>query len=299
MIASGTEIATGDRVAWLAERRKGIGASECAAALGLSPFETPLSLWARKLGLQPDVAENEAMEIGTLMEPIIEELYERRTGWGIAKTQIFVREPGPGILSATIDGLRNDDRPVEFKTISAFKAGSIGDEDTDELPEHWLCQAAQQMYLLNAPRLDFAILIGGQRFAVRTVERNDRLIAAMLPRLREFWRCVETREAPPAMGADVAFLQALHPGCEGEVELTSDLAAWASEYQGYGVMIREMEDARDQAKARLLEALGDHAIGLLPDGRRIKRTITPARRQEAYDVKESVRVSILKAKETR
>ena len=33
---------------WLAEREKGIGASEVAAILGLSPWDTPFSLWLKK-----------------------------------------------------------------------------------------------------------------------------------------------------------------------------------------------------------------------------------------------------------
>src|SRR4029453_2197485 len=35
-----------DRAAWLAARREGIGGSDAAAALGLSPYRTPLELYA-------------------------------------------------------------------------------------------------------------------------------------------------------------------------------------------------------------------------------------------------------------
>ena len=33
---------------WLKEREYGVGASEVGAILGLSPYETPFSLWLKK-----------------------------------------------------------------------------------------------------------------------------------------------------------------------------------------------------------------------------------------------------------
>ena len=39
-----------DRAAWLAQRRNGIGASDIAAVLGISPWKTPLQLYMDKRG---------------------------------------------------------------------------------------------------------------------------------------------------------------------------------------------------------------------------------------------------------
>ena len=35
---------------WLEERRSYLGASEMAGALGLSPWDDPISVWERKIG---------------------------------------------------------------------------------------------------------------------------------------------------------------------------------------------------------------------------------------------------------
>ncbi len=62
---------------WLAFRRNGIGASEAAAAVGLSPWQTPLELWKVKTGImQPkDLSGNAAVEQGNRMEPAIRAMF--------------------------------------------------------------------------------------------------------------------------------------------------------------------------------------------------------------------------------
>jgi hypothetical protein len=46
----------------------------------------------------------------------------------------------------------------------------------------------------------------------------------------------------------------------------------ADEFIAGGVRAKEWNKIRDEAKAKLLEALGDCTIGFLPDGRKIHRT---------------------------
>jgi putative phage-type endonuclease len=74
--------------AWHAVRATGIGGSEIAAVLGLSPYESRFSLWHRKQQLAAPTMENDQMRWGTLLEDVIAhrfalehpELRVRRTG---------------------------------------------------------------------------------------------------------------------------------------------------------------------------------------------------------------------------
>ena len=47
---------------WLAIRRTGIGSSDIAGVLGLSPWASPYTVWADKRGRVPPVEQTEAME---------------------------------------------------------------------------------------------------------------------------------------------------------------------------------------------------------------------------------------------
>ena len=54
-----------DKASWIAGREKGIGASSVAAVMGLSPWASPYSLWAKYLGLvEPELGNPKAAEWG-------------------------------------------------------------------------------------------------------------------------------------------------------------------------------------------------------------------------------------------
>jgi putative phage-type endonuclease len=261
----------------------GLGASEAAAALGLSPYESPRGIYLRKLGEAPEKEETEAMRWGLLLEPVILAEYEARTGNRVVSRQVFLGEEGVDgqpDLFATLDGLTETQIPVEVKTISAWAARDIGDEAEDDLPDHWLLQAQQQMWLADAPSVDFAILIGGQRLEIRPVARNDELIATMRQGLFQFWEYVVRREPPPEIHvADRKLMHLIYPGCEGEIDLSAADAAIVDRYQELGPVIKDSEELRNRYKASLLERLGSNAIGHLPDGRVLTRKIISVEEQ--------------------
>ena len=65
---------------WLAYRRKGIGGSDAAAVLGISPFMTARDLYYDKLGISAQADEENwvAKEIGHLLEPLVPSISERQ-----------------------------------------------------------------------------------------------------------------------------------------------------------------------------------------------------------------------------
>lgn len=270
-----------DRAAWLAERQQYLGASEAAAALGLSPHESPRGLYLRKIGEMPEADESEVMLWGNLLEPVIADEFARRTGIKVTDRQVCLRGEFAGApLGATLDGLLEDGRPLEIKTVSAWSGREIGDEGTDELPEHWLIQAHQQMHLADADSVVFAILIGGQKLLIRPVERNEQLIAAVLPKLGTFWQCVARRTPPPELHrGDREIMHLVYPGCSGEIDLTADDQAAVDRYQELGREIRDAEEIRKGYKASILESLKSNAVGYLPDGRIVTRKIVEVTEQ--------------------
>ena len=70
---------------WLSFRRKGIGGSDAAAIMGMSPFCTKRDLYYDKLGIQPVMDEEEdnwvAKEVGHRLEDLVAEIFARKTGY--------------------------------------------------------------------------------------------------------------------------------------------------------------------------------------------------------------------------
>jgi putative phage-type endonuclease len=268
-----------DRAAWLAERRKGIAASEAAAVLGLSPFAGPIDVYLSKLDLAPEPEETEPMRWGRLLEPLIAEEYAARTGRRVVAQQVFLRGYLGCPVSATLDGLTDAGHPVEFKTVGAFGSRELGEEGTDEVPDHWLCQAAIQMYLCDQPRCDFAVLVGGQRFRTFTVEFNARLVEAMAPTFSTFWESVARREPPPFGMPDRRALLALYPGAEGEVALGDDQAGAVDRWIASRELAKSAKEAADECKDEVLRIMKGASIGRLPDGRIVTRKIVEVAEQ--------------------
>jgi putative phage-type endonuclease len=253
---------------WLEIRRCSLGASECAAALGVSPFDTPIDIWQRKIGKAPPVAETDAMRWGKKLERVIQEEYEERTGETLA-TQVFARHPERPWMTATLDGLTPAGKVVEFKTASAF-AREWGDE-ADEVPMQYLVQLHHQMVVVGATEADLAVLIGGQDFRVYSVRQDADLARHVRTGAERFWRCVETRTPPDWGRLDAKALAVLHPRCEGSIDLDADTVAAVALYEQYGLNIEFAEKQREACKLQILTAMGDAQFGALPDGRRVKR----------------------------
>lgn len=71
------------REEWLAYRRKGIGGSDAAAVLGISPFRTGVDLYYDKLGqsVEDDEQNWVAKEMGALLETWLPASLPKRRGW--------------------------------------------------------------------------------------------------------------------------------------------------------------------------------------------------------------------------
>lgn len=272
-----------DREAWLRERRSGIGASEIAAVLGVSPYQddTPLNLYLHKVGLLPPKEESEAMWWGTQMEPLIARRYAERNGIRFAAEQLFLRHPEHSWMIATLDRVTEDGRVVELKTIGSRGASLLGMEGTDEVPPNWIVQTQQQLMIAEAclsdaksDAADIAAVVGGQETRFFTVRRDDRLCRQIVARGAEFWRRVEDRDPPEAIpGRDGRLLALLYPEPEGEIEASPAMQAFVDAWHDLGAEIRERKEEHERIRDELLRMMGGAEAAILMDGRRLKRSV--------------------------
>ena len=95
------------REEWLAYRRRGIGGSDAAAVLGISPFMTGRDLYYDKLGISA-AADDEnwvAKEIGHRLEPLVAEIFSKRTGLKVFQKKFMFQHPQYPWMLADLDYL--------------------------------------------------------------------------------------------------------------------------------------------------------------------------------------------------
>lgn len=189
--------ATQDRTAWLAERRTGIGASECAAVVGLSPWATPLDIYLSKVAtdVPAEGPDSEPMYWGRELEAVILRRYQRDTGRQLDTEQKLVRSPQHPFMIATPDA-RASDRLVEVKTAGLQAAKEWGEPGTDAVPMQYLLQVTHQMIVTGDQLADIAVLIAGSDYRVYQVRLDPELAGMLIEREREFWASVEARTPP-------------------------------------------------------------------------------------------------------
>lgn len=223
-MANSISTASMSRAEWLDFRRKGIGGSDVAAILGMSPWNTPYSVWAKKTGRVPvEGEENEFMHWGTIMEPILAHEFEEATGKRVRRQNKTFFVPEHPFLRANIDrDVIGEDGILEIKTATEYKSSEWAD---NEVPVPYQLQVQHYMYVLDRPYCYFAYLVGGHSFGYKRVERDQDAIDVIEPRLIKWWEQHVIKDAPPAIDGEDATTRALrqmYPDDTGEVVMLED-----------------------------------------------------------------------------
>ena len=113
------------REEWLSFRRQGIGGSDAAAVLGISPFRTGVDLYYDKLGqpVEDDEQNWVAKEVGTLLEDLVARIFAKKTGLKVWPMPAMYRHPDHPCMLADIDRLvmlpKGETAILECKTTNA------------------------------------------------------------------------------------------------------------------------------------------------------------------------------------
>lgn len=187
------------RELWLAERRTGLGGSDAAAALGVSKWKTPLQLYLEKIG-EYEVTQNDAMEWGNRLEPVVRQKYCDVTGRSVTIPNKILRHSQYEWMLANVDGIAELDRLLEIKT--SRSAEGWGDVGTDEIPDDYRLQIQHYLTVTNLPVADVAVLIGNSDFRIYEVEHDDDLANMLISGEAEFWLRVLNRDPPEPSGTE-------------------------------------------------------------------------------------------------
>lgn len=280
-----------DRDAWLAERRKGITASEIAAILGISPFQSPFNLYWQKRGDIPEDFDNERLSLGRHLEPWIAERF------AVAHPQFAMQAPAglwgsverPWQL-ATPDGLLFDGTcscgasgdvvcsclvDVEPEAVWEGKTSATyedwGEDGSDEIPAYIRAQALWQLDVMGVKTAYVSCLfLATQAIRTYVIEYDPVDVELMRKRALEFLAHLEAGDPPPidSHDATTAALKALYPKVEDEVEATVPMNV-AEAYRWTRASLAAAKVDATEAENLLRAEMGAAKVALDPDGERV------------------------------
>jgi len=233
----------------LRNQRGVISGSEIGTILGLSPWNSAISLWAEKTGrVERPTIGNTAMRLGTLVEPAIRQLYQEQ------HPDHLVREVGTyasvhaSWMHANPDAICIDENGegyvLEIKHTSTY---------WDTIPEHYKAQVFWYMYVFDLKRAVFAVVNAG-RYKEYELAWDDFEFAAILQAVTRFRNCVLEDEQPDWDGSESTY--------ETVRKLSPDVEARDEELGLLGVELMNAQADFDKAELHLRE-MKSRVIGAL------------------------------------
>jgi putative phage-type endonuclease len=254
------------REMWLKLRTKGIGGSDAAAIAGLSKWKSPVQVWLEKTGQAPlEEAQSEAAYWGTKQEALVAEEFSLRTGLKVRRCNQILQHPDYPFMIANVDRLIVGQKAgLECKTASEYLKSEW---EGEEVPAPYLLQCQHYMAVTGYDAWWIAVLIGGNKFVYKKIERDDELIQQIIQIESDFWNNHVVPQVPPMMDGSEAstnLLKSMYP--TGEPESETELPLEADD------LIVQLEEAKQQAKAaeervtelenRLKAMLGEFETGI-------------------------------------
>ena len=249
---------------WVEARKGGIGGSDVGAVMGLSKWTSPLEVWLVKTGRAepPDLSDNEKVEWGTRLEPLVAQKFaEMHPEYRVKrKNCTMVSKERPWAFAnidrelVCPDGSRG---VLEIKTAGARSSG----EWVFGPPDHYL---AQIQHYLSVTHWDFAwcaVLIGGQEYREYRVERDESDIEAIDRAVDAFWNEYVLTDTIPEMtgnGGEGPALAAMYPDpSDGYVPVTDCDLPELSESAELSREIKAMQERKKLLDNELKAKIGD------------------------------------------
>ena len=199
------------REQWLEYRRKGIGGSDAAAVLGISPFRTGRDLYYDKLNIvTADDAENWVqLEVGTLLEPLVAKIFAYKTGYKIYRRPFMFQHPLYPWMLADLDYMvelpDGTTAILEIKTTNYNAKDNWWYNGEEIVPIYYESQGRHYMAVMNIDRVYFCCLYGNSEdeAMIRRIDRDMAYEEELIALERDFWENhVLTKTPPPYVEAD-------------------------------------------------------------------------------------------------
>jgi len=239
------------------DRTKFIGSSEAAAVMGLSRWDSPLSIWAKKVGeVEPkDLSEVEAVEWGVRLERLVSAKFSEKNGVKLMAYKNRYTHPEYPFLQCELDNIIvGTDEMVEIKTCNAWKAKEW---EGEEIPREYIIQVMFALGVSGRKVGHIAVLIGGQKYVEKKIEFDQEFFDTMVAQCVAFWDLVQKREQPMAIGLDNSILSEIYPESDDQIQQLQEFEDKIALRQELSMHIKEMKKEQEDIDASIKQRIGE------------------------------------------
>lgn len=196
---------------WLEYRRQGIGGSDAAAILGVSPFATARDLYYDKCKIVSYADEESnwvGKRIGHLLEDLVAEIFSKKTGFPVYKIHKMFRHPRYGFMLADIDYFvtlpHGETALLEIKTTNYNAKDRWWKDGKETVPINYEAQGRHYMCVMNANHIYYCCLYGNSEndVIIRHLERDRAYEEELISLEGHFWNHHVLTKTPPPYTED-------------------------------------------------------------------------------------------------
>lgn len=237
-------------------RKNGLGATDCAAVMGMSPYRTPYELWMIKTGRMEEEAilDDDRLRLRHAHEETIAREYAFRKDCKLKRVnQTLIHKKYPFMLCNLDRVVIGEKKIVECKSSSGFMRPTWGATGTDEAPMIYILQVQHQMAVAGYDAADIAALIDIDDYRIYPTPRNDKIIQRIESECDRFWHENVLADIPPP-ATTRGDLKLMYPINNGQyIEATTDVLSYLDELAMVKAGIKNLSDTKEGVEKQIIE----------------------------------------------
>lgn len=268
------------REKWLEYRRLGIGGSDAAAILGISPFRTARDLYYDKLGIETTDDEGNwvALEVGNLLEPLVARIFAKKTGLRVFQRKSMFQHPDYPWMLADLDYLvelpDGSIAILEIKTTNYKAKDKWWYNGQEIVPIYYESQGRHYMCVMNIDRVYYCCLYGNNEdeVIIRHIDRDMDYERELVAMERDFWYGnIQAKLPPPYTESGDLIMDSLRRSLGPEkapmppFEFSRGQCAAIQRYLELQKEKNKVQNEMERIKALLLVDMGQSTSGTYQD----------------------------------
>lgn len=256
-----------DKLEWLKERQCGIGGSDVGAILGVNRYKTPFEVYIEKTEPIEEIKDQfESAYWGDQLEEIVAKEFEKRTSKKVRRDRKHYKHKDYPFMVANIDRrVVGENAILECKTANQYLTNEWQE---DEVPASYLLQVQHYLFVTGAEVGYIAVLIGGQKFIWKEIQRDEELIQMIIESEKNFWKLVQDKTPPALDGSSAAekYLKEKYKEAETDksIELGFEYKEKIKSYLDMKVQLKNFETQVKELENQIKFQLGNAEYGYAP-----------------------------------
>ena len=282
-----------DKQEWLRWRRSGITGTDVAAIFGMSPYKTAYQVYRDKLGLLPDLEDNNTLRLGRDMEGIVAKWFSEETGFKLENRYAIYQHAHFDWMLANIDRWIVGENAIFEAKIATYnnQAHQWGASGTDLVPPYYLFQVYMYMIVFGIRNAYLAVIFTDTRdFRWYHFELDETLANQIIEETYNFWFGHVMPETEPVIMTFDDVLLKYPEENRGAMVANDRVRELCIEHEAGRQLIKELRQRQDEIKVSIGRAMGGYR-DLLVDkqGKALAAFATP-------NPREQVNIELLKEK---